>query len=471
MERGMVQKLAYGSAVIGICALLFWALPVLVWRNTWGVSERLSLLPGIKSRGGRLSALLVFIYMIIALFILAGIITALSGPIMSATIGSSSISPGGDDLDNSTATPESQSGTTPTPRSTPTPTATPSQSSTQTPTQTPTQDGSATPTPHSTSTSTPTPDEAQNDDSASIVVYAGDESNTVDAGTLSISKSNSKTQIKTFNLSANASVSVSGLDPGQNYTITVKGAETEAKWPPVTTTFDPEQQDTVHVDVQYYNGSDNYRFEVRQTWADSDTKQFVIGAYDRGNVTLRSAPYSYWGSPEIRENDPIRRQLRIGQEQYIQEKPPDGPWKSTEDTNWRFDPKRMSVHTVVQKSLSVIAPEQRTFVGTQKLNDSTVPDTLTNRSVGEDSNRSYTMMPDETNGTTVHVYRVQLEMSFTYSGETATVYVDPETGRILRWQSVVTSPDGAEIQAIVVDIYDHDEVSVNSRTYDLPGGE
>ena len=71
VERRHKQQVAYGLAMVCASILLFWLLPVLVWRNSWGFSTRFSILPGIKKDGGLRSGVVIALYTLMGVALVA----------------------------------------------------------------------------------------------------------------------------------------------------------------------------------------------------------------------------------------------------------------------------------------------------------------------------------------------------------------------------------------------------------------
>jgi hypothetical protein len=111
VERRRVQQVAYGLAVVCASILLFWCLPILTWRNSWGFSERLSTLPGISQNGGIQSGIATALYISLGVVVVASTVVG--------TVGVPAVieSPQASDTNPSGTTPGADNGTeaTPTP--------------------------------------------------------------------------------------------------------------------------------------------------------------------------------------------------------------------------------------------------------------------------------------------------------------------------------------------------------------------
>ncbi len=79
VERGRHLQVAYGVGIVCISVLLFWLLPVLIWRNSWGFSEWYSRLPGIRSDGGFVSGVVATLYLLGVVGLVGGLVFVAGG--------------------------------------------------------------------------------------------------------------------------------------------------------------------------------------------------------------------------------------------------------------------------------------------------------------------------------------------------------------------------------------------------------
>jgi hypothetical protein len=84
-ERGGHLRVAYGVGIVSISLLLFWLLPVLIWRNSWGFSEWYSRLPGISSDGGLSSGVVATLYLLVGVALVGGVVFAAGGGLSDTT--------------------------------------------------------------------------------------------------------------------------------------------------------------------------------------------------------------------------------------------------------------------------------------------------------------------------------------------------------------------------------------------------
>lgn len=352
-----------------------------------------------------------------------------------------------------------------------TPTPTPEAPSDETPAETgtpeptPTEVSTATP----ESTSTPTPDDGVHDENAiNVAVYKHNDSNSVESGKLTI-YDESGSVVDEFDLDRRPANTFDGLTPDRNYTAEVSEVGAGNIWPDVSRSFDPGETDSLDIVTGFdFAAADSYRYQLRHIRhsdvedgdvVENPTRWLSKGKYDDESVYLRFGSYDRWNSPA----GPIQM-IDIDNKQFYNSQPTNG-W--VESDHLTYNPLRMPEHYPVQKSLDKYDHRlERTFVGTRTLDDSTVPEPLTER------DRS---LPDEINGTEAHVYELTFDgysewTDLDYEYNAATVYVDPDTGYVLRWsshESLLGNVGMVECR-MIIDFYDHDAVQVDPDEYDTP---
>jgi len=115
VERGRHLRVAYGVGIVSVSLLLFWLLPVLIWRNSWGFSEWYSRLPGISSDGGVSSGVVATLYLLCGLALVGGVAFVAGGDLTeTGTPGDGapdeSPDPAGNTTDDSTERTDDESG-------------------------------------------------------------------------------------------------------------------------------------------------------------------------------------------------------------------------------------------------------------------------------------------------------------------------------------------------------------------------
>jgi hypothetical protein len=106
VERGRHLRVAYGVGIVCVSVLLFWLLPVLIWRNSWGFSEWYSRLPGIDSGGGLSSGVVATLYLLVGVALVGGVVFATGGGLTeTATPGDGAPGESPDTGENTTDTP------------------------------------------------------------------------------------------------------------------------------------------------------------------------------------------------------------------------------------------------------------------------------------------------------------------------------------------------------------------------------
>lgn len=287
---------------------------------------------------------------------------------------------------------------------------------------------------------------------------------------------------------------IDDLLPGNTYEVVVTdiqsvGSDVIQKVPPVETTFDPGQTDNVQLPTfPTFKQADTFEWDwrrihggfINKTTFKIKDREFLVekrnqkiggGIYDDGDWYLESS--SVW----VAEDDvnEVPAALSIGGEMYNHGF--NGEWEelSTASINPEYQP----MFAPVRDGLYNIRNKTLEYVGTWTLNDTGIPDPLTVRS-----------MPDQNKGKEVDVYDIEL-WGYSERGETdwwireradrpARVYVDAETGHILRYRAPLRlsiNHGGYDLvlgnnpSIWVVDFYHHTDENVTIDPDDYPPTE
>jgi|GEM_PF-6932622 len=384
-----------------------------------------------------------------------------------------------DDENDSTGTPE--------PTATPDSTATPTSDSTTTQEPTPTPEPSPDPTP----TPEPTPEyEASSPSVVTVYAYKHNESQELNSGNLTIYDDDGSV-VDQADFDRIPRHSATELEPGENYTAHISEVGRGDRWPDVAETFDPGEVDDLEIvtaDIEF-QGTDTYRYQQRIVYGEyvedgeitANQSELVEdlgvshteGFTESGNFSHDQNLLSDTHSPVVKINDEVYSQFR-----WLLDK----PW--IDMSSIELHPEHRPEHIPTRESLDEFeSRHERTYLRTKELNDSDVPKQL-----------RYDSIPESVNGTEVHVFEITFDGHSEYAEEemepyqdgtpqydfedsNARVYVDSETGHVLKWYSEQrfgmgmwnTYPNPGMVDNIVViHFYDHNEEGLDVDPDEYP---
>lgn len=79
-RESYLTALAYLLGTVAAAALLFWVLPIAVWRNYSNAAVRMSRLPGISPQGGLPSGVIMALYHLLTIMFIAAAVTLFLEP-------------------------------------------------------------------------------------------------------------------------------------------------------------------------------------------------------------------------------------------------------------------------------------------------------------------------------------------------------------------------------------------------------
>lgn len=468
-NRTTVQATAAGFATIALAALLFWLLPILVWRNSFGAAERMSKLPGVSPTGGYKAGISMTVYLTFSLVTISSLAVAVG---VGAPDSISAFDLSGDD--GGPTTPEED-----------TPTPEPTETGTPTPESTPTPEPTATPTPENESESgnpNVAPD-VSNPTGATLRTYAHNESWVLTEGQIRV-YDDEGLRVERITFSDSSVHALQGLEPGTNYTVLLD----ETPWVDMepTVTFDPGQTDEVKIfQLPHFHSTEKFKWRAKFAHGGYMNEEFEV--IDKSKLVNKEEQGVWNGTYDNGNFDMVLEQLWIyrndgfDENQYISFNDNlflNGWNGSTVEYNNEiaFTPTEMPSFKVVRQNLVTTSNLNIEYIETRELNSSLTPDYL------QIQNWS---IPEATNGSEVHVFDVQMAGNSEWAGGSYTInedhdariYVDTETGDILRWVAKVRLTNGAGTfdfntpltkSHIIIDFYNHGNESIDLDPNDYP---
>lgn len=486
-NRKVIQQVSVGAAFITLCALLFWLLPFLVWKNYLRTAERLNKLPGISPTGGFKSAIAVTIYLFFSVTLFVTL----------AVVGGMSVASAGFDIPSEefvgADTPTDEDGDSEQLADTSTPEETPNTESTSendtdadsaaTPTETPAYDTDA------------VAEDVEHPQAVEIGLYEQKTPTHLESGAVTlVDETGVKVETKRF---SNGNITFTGLTPGTNYTLDVESWKGDS-WSNESPTFDPGQTDSVRAEVIPFKfaGATEFDFQIRtiphshleageikdvDELLESKSQRFVQGTYADGGFELEWGTYARWEGERFTDG---LHTINGSNEEGVQEDYalPDSVNQTGVVYNPleqpAFEPVIAGVHNLQltderDQSLSSLPKTQsQTFweiahEETTTLDKVSTPQPLRFEShpLEQDQREVYVLQA------TPEGYSDWVEEVYSFDTDDASftprLYVDAETGYVLRWEAPVRLSTGVDpfdegspltSSVIVIDFWNHDEV-------------
>jgi len=294
-----------------------------------------------------------------------------------------------------------------------------------------------TPAPDDDETPEPGGNETTESDSFEATVWLVEEGGeTADSGFLRITNESGDVVIRQ-ELSQQSTYTFSGLDPDQTYTVETSDVQ-DGQYPPEEQTVNPASVDTVNLVAGYeFQGADSYELDYERLERpddmniDESTPRLYsgYGQFDDGNMLV-----GY-----VSANDPNHNFVTEGRGNFVEtlvwenetyyDSPADGWDWEEDDSEW--EPPEYIPVTLAYEGIDT-ATWGHTYEGTETID-----------------------------GETLDVYEVQVRPN----ERNATVYVDPDTGYLMRWESETffIAPagelTGAEWE---IDFYNHDDAPLEA---------
>lgn len=332
-----------------------------------------------------------------------------------------------------------------------------------------------------------------------VSVYRHNETYPLPDGQLEVTDEGGEVVV-TRDVSTGVSFTIEELEPGQNYTLGVTNFTGHTQFPPTTKQVDPGQTDEADFFAAFeMPGADRYEFQWRsvehqflngteivdaEELEERNRQVFFEATYDNGNFMMSGGHYAQFVDPDIN----VPKFGAVNHEYYLRDFNKD--WREA-DKDYSIDPNYSPEMLPVNKGLEALQSltddlEQDEFDRlddiqavwayneTVELNDTRVPEPL-----------RFEPMPEENENRTVHVYDVNIwgytevaEINFSYHRTgNAQVYVDVETGYVLRWTAnervspgtgSIDYARGMNPSVHVIDFYNHDteEAEIDPEEYE-----
>ncbi|SDJ22948.1 hypothetical protein SAMN05216226_101229 [Halovenus aranensis] len=296
--------------------------------------------------------------------------------------------------------------------------------------------------------------------------------------------------VREFRFDGNKHHSTTGLEPGTNYTLVIPEVGFHTM-PTVTTGFDPGQTDNVEIfTIPDFNSTETFQWQWRHIsfrFIDDETlklkeseiedlqrNEFQLvgnGTYDEGDWTYR------WNYKWIYPSDDHVPSRAVNISGDLRYRDFNGNWiKPTHDIGFSQHPDHRPSFRPVIDGIFGMDNFTLEYVGTRRLNESTVPEPLRVKNWSA---------PEEIKGEEVLVFNIthwgyseRINGTYYFDNESqARIFVDRETGHVLRYQArerlsvgvgYADKYIGENPSIHVIDFYNHGDSGVEINPKDYP---